>query len=66
VSAVIALGPGVGTPPAPVRTPSSSTPAPATQKAVVTLKKLDYPFKVLELVEDVESGPVPADPSPRA
>ena len=61
ISAVIALS-GATTAPArtaPAANPGSSV-APA-EKAPLTLKKLDYPFKVLELLEDVESGPVPSD-----
>jgi general secretion pathway protein K len=40
---------------------SASTSAPLTETAVPDVKKLDYPFKVLEIREDVET---PAPPPP--
>ncbi len=63
LSLVVAIGNGVGTTsrtPASGGTTAAATPtttASTVQKAPVTLKKLDYPFKVLELLEDVESEP---------
>jgi general secretion pathway protein K len=67
LSAVVAPGGGVVTPP---RTAPAGdnlqTATPAVQKTPVTLKKLDYPFKVLELLEDVESPPLARDENPAA
>ena len=61
LSAVVAA-PGGTVAPAPT---ASAKVTPGPEKAPVILKKLDYPFKVLELLEDVESEPISPDNSAR-
>ena len=63
ISAVVSLS---GATTAPVRgaragAANPTGPAGDAEKAPLTLKKLDYPFKVLDLLEDVESGPASSD-----
>ncbi len=60
LSAVVAPAGAAVAPPRAAPAPDAAPPA---QKAPVSPKKLDYPFQVLELVEDAESGPTPPDDS---
>jgi hypothetical protein len=60
ISAVVAP-PGTSGPPRRGVSTEPSVTQPSTETVPVVIKKLDYPFKVLELLEDVESLPVPTD-----
>lgn len=61
LSAVIALSNRATAPARAAPAPTTTRTGTTTEKAPLTLKKLDYPFKVLEVLEDVESGPISAD-----
>jgi type II secretory pathway component PulK len=61
ISAVVAP-PGGATAPRPEQSKAPSGP-PTVDKSAAPIKKLDYPFQVLEISEDLESDPFGVDPN---